>query len=154
INAILSHIIGTEDEAKNIECIQVTFHVHLPPQIEKFGEPVVVGSCRELGRWIMVTILLTQPSKREHPTYWRSHPIEISLGEGEIKYKYGSFNRSKGRVEYEGEGGKHTRTLDTRTNDQYDIWQNNKSLYIVDISDFAFVKCIYNAVNTTNFKDK
>ncbi|RIB23085.1 hypothetical protein C2G38_2172254 [Gigaspora rosea] len=48
INALLSHIIRTEDEAKNIECIYVTFHVHVPPQIEKFGKPVVVGNCKEL----------------------------------------------------------------------------------------------------------
>ncbi|CAG8764642.1 9708_t:CDS:2, partial [Gigaspora rosea] len=97
----------------------------------------------------MITTLLTQPSKRERPTYWKSHPVEIKLGKDEIKYKYGVFNRGNGRVEWEGEVN---RTLDTRTNDQYDIWQNNRRLYIFNLNEFAFIKCIYDAVNNENLK--
>ncbi|CAG8815743.1 35456_t:CDS:2, partial [Gigaspora margarita] len=153
IGGTFSRIMG-KDEDRYTECVQITFHVHLPPHIERFGEPVIVGNCKELGSWKMVTILLTQPHKREHPTYWRSHPVEIQLGRDEIKYKYGVFNRGSGRVEYEGEGERQNRTLDTRTNDQYDIWQNNRSLYIFDLNEFAFVRCIYDAVNNENLKDK
>ncbi|CAG8732687.1 37525_t:CDS:10, partial [Gigaspora margarita] len=148
----ISRILGNVD--KYTECVQITFYVHLPPHTERFGEPVIVGSCKELGSWKMITILLTQPHKREHPTYWRSHPVEIQLGRDEIKYNYGVFNRGCGRIEFEGEDERQNRTLDTRTNDQYDIWQNNKLLHIFNLNEFAFIKCIYDAVNNENLKDK
>ncbi|KAF0445402.1 e3 ubiquitin-protein ligase [Gigaspora margarita] len=153
IGGTLSRFIGKDDDEYK-ECIQVTFHVHLPQHIERFGEPVVVGSCKELGNWRMVRILLTQPNKREFPTYWRSQPIEIQPSKDEIKYKYGVFDRSSGRVEFEGEGERHNRTLDTKTNDQYDIWKNNNRFRIFNLNEFAFIRCIYDAVNDENLKDK
>ncbi|RIB16990.1 hypothetical protein C2G38_2038117 [Gigaspora rosea] len=152
IGGTISRFMGYED--KYTECVKITFHVHLPQHIERFGDPMIVGSCKELGSWKMVTIILTQPHKREYPTYWRSHPVEIQLGRDEIKYKYGVLNRGNNRVEFEGEGERQNRTLDTRTNDQYDIWQNNKRLYILDLNEFAFIRCIYDAVNNENIKDK
>ncbi|CAG8777321.1 31243_t:CDS:2 [Gigaspora margarita] len=153
IGGTLSRFIGKDDDEYK-ECIQVTFHVHLPQHIERFGEPVVVGSCKELGNWKMVTILLTQPNKREFPTYWRSQPIEIQPSKDEIKYKYGVFDRSGGRVEFEGVGESNNRILDTKTNDQYDIWQNNIPFRIFKLNEFAFIRCIYDAVNDENLKDK
>ncbi|CAG8759712.1 20936_t:CDS:2, partial [Cetraspora pellucida] len=143
-----------EDKYAYGESVLVTFHVHLPPNIERHGEPVIVGNCEELGGWKMITIKLTQPHRREYSTYWRSHPIDIRIGRDDIKYKYGIFNQSRRSIDYEGEGEIQNRTLDTRTNDQYDIWQNNKSHGIYNLREFAFVKCIYDAVNNENLKDK
>ncbi|CAG8604391.1 25094_t:CDS:2, partial [Cetraspora pellucida] len=143
-----------EDKYAYGESVLVTFHVHLPPGIERHGEPVIVGNCEELGGWKMITIKLTQPHRREYSTYWRSHPIDIRIGRDDIKYKYGIFNQSRRSIDYEGEGEIQNRTLDTRTNDQYDIWQNNKSHGIYNLREFAFVKCIYDAVNNENLKDK
>ncbi|CAG8435114.1 11795_t:CDS:10, partial [Scutellospora calospora] len=141
-----------KDEDKYGEYVKVTFHVHLPQYIERYGEPVILGNCKELGGWTNITIQLTQPHKREFPTYWRSHPVEIQIGGNEIKYKYGIFSNQN--VDFEGEGEMQNRTLDTRTNDQYDIWRNNRSHNIFDLREFAFIRCIYDAVNIENLKDK
>ncbi|CAG8755079.1 13605_t:CDS:2, partial [Dentiscutata heterogama] len=89
---------------------------------------------------------------QEYPTFWQSHTVDIQLGRGEIRYKYGIFNR--GAVEYEEENDKYSRTLDISTNDQYDMWQNNNRYNICSLGEFAFIKCIYDAVNTENLKDK
>ncbi|CAG8762326.1 20276_t:CDS:2, partial [Dentiscutata erythropus] len=151
-NIVSSFMGGSKDDDKYGEYVKITFHVHLPPHIERYGEPVIVGNCKELGSWRMITIKLIQPYRQEYPTYWRSHTVEIQLGRDEIKYKYGIFNR--GSVDYEGENDRQNRTLDIRTNDQYDIWQNNNNYNIWGLREFAFTKCIYDAVNTENLKDK
>ncbi|CAG8510704.1 7262_t:CDS:2, partial [Scutellospora calospora] len=110
------------------------------------------GEYVKLGGWTNITIQLTQPHKREFPTYWRSHPVEIQIGGNEIKYRYGIF--SNRNVDFEGEDEMQNRTLDTRTNDQYDIWRNNRNHNIFDLREFAFIKCIYDAVNIENLKVK
>ncbi|CAG8503791.1 15158_t:CDS:10 [Dentiscutata erythropus] len=117
------------------------------------GEPVVIGSCKELGNWEMIKF--TQPYE-QYPAYWRSPPVEIQLiGGNEIMYNYGIFDQKKISIENEEDGEIQKRTLDIRTNDQYDIWQNNRNHHIVlDPKEFAFIKCIYDTVNIENLKYK
>ncbi|CAG8564699.1 23241_t:CDS:2, partial [Dentiscutata erythropus] len=143
---------GSIYDDKYGEYVKITFHVHLPAYIERHGEPVIVGNCKELGSWGTITIKLTQPYKREYPTYWRSHTVDIKLGRYEIRYRYGIFNQ--GTVDYEGESDRQYRILDIRTNDRYDIWQKNSRYNILGLREYAFTKCIYDAVNTENLKDK
>ncbi|CAG8692509.1 10656_t:CDS:2, partial [Racocetra persica] len=154
VKSVGSFIFGSKDDDKYAGVSQVTFHVHLPQQIERHGEPVIMGNCEELGSWKMITIQLTQPHKQEYPTYWRSHPVDIRIGRNDIKYKYGIFNQYRRTIDYEGEGERQNRTLDTSTNDQYDIWLNSRKHSIFGLKEFAFIKCIYDGVNNENLKDK
>jgi hypothetical protein len=55
----------------------VTFHVHLPPNIEKLGNPVIVGDGVELGEWKKPIVKLYRPYIN-HSTYWISDPVDFS----------------------------------------------------------------------------
>ncbi|CAG8713386.1 2538_t:CDS:2, partial [Acaulospora morrowiae] len=74
----------------------------------------------------------------------------------EIKYKYVIYQKSwKGTyVDFEGDGPRHNRTLNTTLNDQYDIWTNSSKHVIYSLKDFAFVDVIYSTINSKNIKDK
>ncbi|CAG8765761.1 4252_t:CDS:2, partial [Acaulospora morrowiae] len=61
----------------SFQTCKVTFHVHLPPNIEHHGQPVVIGSCKELGRWDQVVVMLERPDRSRFPTYWRSETVDI-----------------------------------------------------------------------------
>ncbi|CAG8701081.1 11067_t:CDS:1, partial [Funneliformis mosseae] len=71
--------------------INFIFHVHMPENIDKIGQPVVLGDGKELGTWEQPNIKLHQP-RPQNPTYWRSDSVTISLSiiaEGyDIQYKY------------------------------------------------------------------
>ncbi|RHZ50619.1 hypothetical protein Glove_494g20 [Diversispora epigaea] len=132
------------------EIFTVTFHVHLP-NFDQTGEPVVLGSCDELGNWNK-TNKLEQPDPNEHPTYWRSKPIRFE-NMSEIKYKYAIlFGGLSSHLNYEREGSEQDRTLDTTISDQYDIWLSNKKYF--NIGDFAFVDVIYQSIDAKNYKVK
>ncbi|CAG8439539.1 3367_t:CDS:10 [Acaulospora colombiana] len=142
----------------SFQTYKITFHVHLPSNIESVGEPVVLGNCDELGNWNAPGVKLERPY-RQFPTYWRSQEIEIIVLEDmpEIKYKYAIIKQSliwRSSVVYEGETELQNRTLVITSNDQYDMWINNAEHYIHTIRDFAFVTVIYSTVNQKNIKDK
>ncbi|CAG8475849.1 16012_t:CDS:1, partial [Acaulospora morrowiae] len=61
----------------SFQTCKVTFHVHLPQNVERHGQPMVIGSCEELGRWSQVGIMLEQPDRGRFPTYWRSETVDI-----------------------------------------------------------------------------
>ncbi|CAG8463692.1 16813_t:CDS:10 [Gigaspora rosea] len=89
------------------DCVQVTFHAHLPPKIEDISRdfnsvekstPCVIGNIDELGNWENVVVPLKQSYSNplnffgeKNSTYWVSEPVIIPVrkfNEGEIKYKY------------------------------------------------------------------
>ncbi|GBC04617.1 hypothetical protein RclHR1_05780008 [Rhizophagus clarus] len=147
--------------------IKITFHVHLPEGIEKRGQPVVLGSRKELGSWETPIVKLRQ----QNQTYWKSDPITISFLHlhflrvthvDPIHYKYAiyisksMFNRGNEKFVFEGIDGnfKDCRMLNIERNDQFDIWMNNHQYSSYVIRDFAFVDCIYNSIKGDNLKDQ
>ncbi|PKY42427.1 hypothetical protein RhiirA4_397377 [Rhizophagus irregularis] len=145
--------------------IKVTFHVHLPENIEQLGKPVVLGDVKELGLWEKPMLKLRQPFPR-NPTYWQSDPVTISLSvfaeRAEIQYKYAIHVKSmiyrEEKIIFEGTGPHDNRTLDVKRNNQFGIWKTSyripERFRIVTIRDFAFVDYIFNSIKTNNLKDK
>ncbi|CAB4437490.1 unnamed protein product [Rhizophagus irregularis] len=152
INKLMSG--SSKDEDK----IKVIFHVHFPEDIDKVGNPVVLGNVKELGSWKNPIVKLS-PQNR---TYWRSSPVIISLSSvrGEIQYKYAIHTpkpvfRGKEKIEFEGVNYGDNRILNIKRNDQFDIFKSNHQLPRLSyIHDFAFVDYIYNSINADNLKAK
>ncbi|KAF0475938.1 e3 ubiquitin-protein ligase [Gigaspora margarita] len=87
------------NETPSSESINVVFHVHLPPDIEKRFEkaiPCVIGNIDELGKWEFPIVKLKQHSSRwVSSTYWVSDPVTIPVsnfvtGE-EVRYLYAIY---------------------------------------------------------------
>ncbi|GBB90017.1 hypothetical protein RclHR1_01690002 [Rhizophagus clarus] len=147
--------------------IKVTFHVHLPENIEKVGKPIVIGDVKELGFWEKPIIKLRQPFP-QNQTYWQSDPVTISLSvfaeRAEIQYKYAIhvpksiFYGVDETIIFEGNGAHDNRTLDVARNNQFGVWKHSYKLNdryrIVTIRDFAFVDYIFNSIKANNLKDK
>ncbi|GBC14841.2 hypothetical protein GLOIN_2v1788049 [Rhizophagus irregularis DAOM 181602=DAOM 197198] len=130
--------------------LSFTFHILLPENIERNGQPVVLGDVKELGSWKNPIVKLRQPFP-QNPTYWKSDPVTISVSNFEkIQYKY-AIHTSKPtlfgeeKIEFEGIDTEDNRTLNIGINDQFDIWK---------IRGFAFVDYIYDSIEANNFKDK
>ncbi|CAB4494063.1 unnamed protein product [Rhizophagus irregularis] len=122
-----------------------TFHVHLPENIEKIGQPVVLGDADELGAWKNPIVKLHQKNR----TYWKSDPVPISIISS-IQYKYAIHipKTALTYIEFEGFDGidaGDNRTLDVQRNNQFDIWK---------IHEFAFVDYIYDSIEINNLRDK
>lgn len=150
------------NEIKEINKINVIFHVYLPENIEKHGYPVVLGNVKELGLWEKLIVKLQQPYPL-HPTYWQSDPVTISLSNtSDIQYKYAiSITKSllQRKNVFEGNGDQDSRILDILRIDQFDIWKNNNlseryCIHHNNIADFAFVDYIYNTIKENNLKNK
>ncbi|CAB4390856.1 unnamed protein product [Rhizophagus irregularis] len=129
--------------------LSFTFHILLP-NIERNGQPVVLGDVKELGSWKNPIVKLRQPFP-QNPAYWKSDPVTISVSNFEkIQYKY-AIHTSKPtlfgeeKIEFEGIDTEDNRTLNIEINDQFDIWK---------IRGFAFVDYIYDSIEANNFKDK
>ncbi|PKY22033.1 hypothetical protein RhiirB3_435815 [Rhizophagus irregularis] len=152
-----------ENGIKEINEINVIFHVHLPENIEKHGYPVVLGNVKELGLWEKPIVQLHQPYP-QHPTYWQSDPVTISvLNTSDIQYKYViHVTRSllqSGKNVFEGNDDQESRILNILRIDQFDIWKNiNLSerycIHHNNIDDFAFVDYIYNTIKENNLRNK
>ncbi len=150
------------NNSKDENEINFIFHAHLPENIDKIGQPVVLGDGEELGFWEQSNIKLHRPFP-QNPTYWRSDSINISLSifvEGyEIQYKY-AISESEERNVLEGNSNRENRTLDILRNNQFGIWKNTYDLpnrfrlFPNSIRDFAFVDYIYNSIKANNLKDK
>ncbi|GES73776.1 hypothetical protein GLOIN_2v432849 [Rhizophagus clarus] len=131
--------------------LSFTFHILLPENIEKKGQPVILGDVKELGSWKNPVVKLRQPFP-QNPTYWKSNPVTISVSNFEkIQYKY-AIHTAKStlfggeeKIEFEGIDTQDNRTLNIETNDQFDIWKIRK---------FAFVDYIYDSIESNNLKDK
>ncbi|PKY54759.1 hypothetical protein RhiirA4_548384 [Rhizophagus irregularis] len=128
-----------------------TFHVYLPENIEKIGQPVVLGDADELGAWGRPIVKL----RRQNRTYWKSDPVSVSIISS-IQYKYAihipkSDDPTSRRENFEFEGFNEidagdNRTLDVQRNDQFDIWKIR--------DDFSFIDYIYNSIEINNLRDK
>ncbi|PKY48629.1 hypothetical protein RhiirA4_525636 [Rhizophagus irregularis] len=131
--------------------LSFTFHILLPENIERNGQPVILGDVKELGSWKNPIVKLRQPFL-QNPTYWKSDPVTISVSNFEkIQYKY-AIHTSKSmlfggeeKIEFEGIDSQDNRTLNIEINDQFDIWK---------MHGFAFVDYIYDSIEANNFKDK
>ncbi|UZO24837.1 uncharacterized protein OCT59_017131 [Rhizophagus irregularis] len=128
-----------------------TFHVLLPENIERNGQPVVLGNVKELGYWKNPIVKLRQLFP-QNLTYWKSDPVTILVSNFEkIQYKYAIYtSKSKlfggeEKIEFEGIDAQDNRTLNIGINDHFDIWK---------IREFAFVDYIYDSIEANNFKDK
>ncbi|RIA80402.1 hypothetical protein C1645_882190 [Glomus cerebriforme] len=141
---------------------KVTFHVHLPTNIEKLGNPIVIGDKEKFGEWKKPVVKLHRPYIIDHPTYWKSDTIIIP--KGPIRYAYAIHVPSSLlflediRILYEGDV--KSRTLGHQNN-IYDIWinGNNSELkkYYIDknnILDYVFVDYIYKYITINNLKEK
>ncbi|PKB95996.1 hypothetical protein RhiirA5_472770 [Rhizophagus irregularis] len=126
------------------------FHVYLPENIEKIGQPVVLGDADELGAWGRPIVKLRQQNR----TYWKSDPVSISIISS-IQYKYAihipKSDPTSRRENFEFEGFNEidagdNRTLDVQRNDQFDIWKIR--------DDFSFIDYIYNSIEINNLRDK
>ncbi|CAI2163352.1 4918_t:CDS:2 [Funneliformis geosporum] len=126
-----------------------TFHVHLPIEIEKLGQPVVIGDGKELGNWKYPIVKLFRPSIK-YPTYWKSQPL--SLSNAKIRYNYAIhlpasfFQLEDEKVSFE---SIEKRSLSGKN--QFDIWINHPK-YTIDqnIVDYAFVDHLYDNVTIHN----
>ncbi|CAB4494066.1 unnamed protein product [Rhizophagus irregularis] len=131
--------------------LSFTFHILLPENIERNGQPVILGDVKELGSWKNPIVKLRQPFP-QNLTYWKSDPVTISVSNFEkIQYKY-AIHTSKSmlfggeeKIEFEGIDSQDNRTLNIEINDQFDIWK---------MHGFAFVDYIYDSIEANNFKDK
>lgn len=139
----------------------ITFHVHLPTNIEKLGNPIILGDGPELGEWKKPIVKLHKPYIN-HPTYWQSEPIDFSNTQIlERKYTY-AINIPSALLFLEeskiiSEGDK--RILNNKEKNHYDIWinGNNPDLkkYQIDdknIEDYVFVDYIFNNIRNHNLK--
>ncbi|EXX66010.1 hypothetical protein GLOIN_2v1847651 [Rhizophagus irregularis DAOM 181602=DAOM 197198] len=125
------------------------FNVHLPENIEKIEQPVVVGGVVELGMWRTPIVKLRQPYPHD-PTYWQSDPVTINIvDKRNIYYKYAIYvpksSLKKEVIIYEGTSDLDNRTLDFNRSSQFAIWKINR---------FSFVDYIYDSLNSDNLKDK
>ncbi|PKK67516.1 hypothetical protein RhiirC2_835340, partial [Rhizophagus irregularis] len=127
-----------------------TFHVYLPENIEKIGQPVVLGDADELGAWGRPIVKL----RRQNRTYWKSDPVSVSIISS-IQYTYAihipKSDPTSRRENFEFEGFNEidagdNRTLDVQRNDQFDIWKIR--------DDFSFIDYIYNSIEINNLRDK
>src|SRR4051794_14228757 len=131
-----------------MEFRKIKFHVHSPVNIEKLGQPIVVGDGRDLGEWENPNMKLNRPYSN-NPTYWRSESILILIPKGsKIQYKYAisvpaSLFR-KNKIIYEGNINLEDKR-DLNPIHHFDIWNNGNcpdlELYQIDkstISDYAF----------------
>ncbi|RIA80717.1 hypothetical protein C1645_838197, partial [Glomus cerebriforme] len=146
-----------------------TFHVHLPEEIEKCGQPVVIGNVKELGLWEKPIVKLRQPFP-QNPTYWQSEPVVISFlnvqVNDDIKYKYAihmprSYYGREEKIVFEGNYDSDNRILDTVRSDQFCIWENNFEInqrFHINpnmINDFAFIDYVFNSIKSPDdLKDK
>jgi hypothetical protein len=126
-----------------------TFHVLLPENIERIGQPVVLGDADGLGAWGRPIVKLRQQNR----TYWKSDPVSLSIISN-IQYKYAIHitksdpTSRRENFEFEGLNGidaGDNRTLDVQRINQFDIWK---------LCDFSFIDYIYNSIETNNLKDK
>ncbi|RIA97746.1 hypothetical protein C1645_871114 [Glomus cerebriforme] len=145
------------ENIKDEDVMKFTFHIHLPKGVlEKFGQPMVLGSSKELGFWRNPIVKLRQPSP-QNPTYWQSESVIISLSNfneiNDIQYKY-AFHGKDGNIMWEGYSSEDNRMLDIEKNDQFDIWKNNSYLSEKFDYNFAFVDYIYSTIKENNLKDK
>ncbi|RIA99608.1 hypothetical protein C1645_849990 [Glomus cerebriforme] len=154
---MISKLISNSDKDKNE--IKVIFHVHLPDDTEKIGNPVVLGNVEELGFWKSPIVKLRQPYPQNR-TYWQSDPITMSLSSVRdgIQYKYAIHILKSyllGREEKIIFEAQDNRILNVEINDQFDIWKGNNQLpHLSNLHDFAFVDYIYNSIKANNLKDK
>ena len=142
--------------------ISVIFHVHIPEEIGKTGHPVVLCTRKESGSSIHPIVKLRRPFQNQNPTYWQSDLVTISLPNvtilpnlDEIRYTYAiNIAGWLGRDENLKFEPRASRKLDTKINGQFDIWGLKTSqLDDCNIRDFAFVKYIYNTVETNNLEN-
>src|ERR1051325_6675551 len=99
-----------------------TFHVHLPKEIVKVGQPIVLGDGKELGFWKNPVVRLRQPFP-ENPTYWQSEPITINISERNyIQFKFAIHvsepTSNEERYVLEGHGDKDNRILNIDRDNQ------------------------------------
>ncbi|KAF0557216.1 e3 ubiquitin-protein ligase [Gigaspora margarita] len=73
--------------------ISVTFHVHMPENLDKSIHPLVVGNIKELGNWTRPVVELYQIELNS--TYWVLDPVKIYV-RGELpQYKYAVYRPQK-----------------------------------------------------------
>src|SRR5207248_909989 len=106
----------------------IRFHVHLPANIEKLGQPIVIGDGRELGDWEIPIVKLNRPYLN-NPTYWQSEYIMILISEeSNIQYKYAIFVPHlfhKDKIFCEGNINlEDKRLLNLNMKYHFDIWVN------------------------------
>ncbi|CAI2172422.1 14093_t:CDS:2 [Funneliformis geosporum] len=138
----------------------VTFHVHLPVDIEKHGQPIVIGNGKELGEWKLPIIKLFRPFPNNNPTYWKSKSIVISNVPHilQLSYNYAIhvpssiFQLEDEKVLFE---SSEKRSLDGKN--QFDVWINGndllKKFHFKSIADYAFVDCIYKQITPDNLSE-
>ncbi|CAG8529977.1 19075_t:CDS:2, partial [Dentiscutata erythropus] len=155
--------------------ILVTFHAHLPKNLDETVCPLVVGNINELGKWKRPVVELYQTDFES--TYWVSDPVKIYIS-GELPlYKYAIYKPQKPQgwvykfsnaastffwgdqtIIMEGDSPKDNRVLLLHSENQYDVWKTNhsKKLYSPDLNkDFKFVTVIYKSVTfLEDFKEK
>ncbi|CAG8624689.1 10755_t:CDS:2, partial [Funneliformis mosseae] len=89
LSYVWNNLTGNNNNDENE--IKVIFHVHLPKDIEKTGNPVILGDGKELGNWEKPNVKLRQPFP-QNPTYWQSEPVIISFSNieerNDIQYKF------------------------------------------------------------------
>ncbi|RIA83302.1 hypothetical protein C1645_834051 [Glomus cerebriforme] len=154
------------EEYPDRECVRITFHVHLPIDVSKQGDPVIMGSIKELGDWNEPKVKLHQ-FKRGYggfraTSYWYSDPIVIPIEKFEntrVNYKYAVFtgkrrkNKNGPPFLYEGNDQSDDRVLELQCKNQFDIWMKNKNAPTERINDYMFLEVIYESINQNNFKD-
>ncbi|CAG8772926.1 3359_t:CDS:2, partial [Dentiscutata erythropus] len=145
--------------------IFITFHVHLPKNLDETMRPSVIGSIKELGNWKRPVVELHQTDSES--TYWVSDPVKIYVGGEQPQYKYAFYkpqklqnwasnNLSNHAIIVEGDSSKDNRELSYEEN-QYDVWKANHimKLYSPNLdNDFRFVSVIYESVTLENFTKK
>ncbi|CAG8748476.1 17634_t:CDS:1, partial [Racocetra persica] len=55
----------------------ITFHVHMPENLDESIRPLVVGNVKELGNWKKPVVKLHQIDTNS--TYWVSDPVKVHL---------------------------------------------------------------------------
>jgi hypothetical protein len=149
----------------------ISFHVHLPKDIDVLGYPVVIGDGVELGEWENYTVGLYKPFSN-NPTYWRSKDIKLTLSKkSKIQYNYaiyisGAFFLRSKKIIFEGKNSSDEclpdsskRSLNLNLRYQFDKWIDGKcpelEKYQIgeDLPDYAFVDCIYNDITSNNLKE-
>ncbi|CAG8804929.1 33156_t:CDS:2, partial [Gigaspora margarita] len=112
----------------------ITFHVHMPENLDKSMQPLVVGNVKELGKWYKLVVKLHKID--DNSTYWISDPVKIYLREAELLYKYAVYRPQKPQR-------------------WYDKVSNMASTLVPNLdNNFRFVNVIYESVTLENFKEK
>ncbi|CAG8794085.1 33402_t:CDS:2, partial [Gigaspora margarita] len=120
--------------------ISVTFHVHMPENLDKSIHPLVVGNIKELGNWTRPVVELYQIEPNS--TYWVSDPVKIYIRAINVA---STFLFGDQIIIMEGHLPKDNRELQLYGENQYDIWNTNhfKKLYSPDLNkNFRFVSAI------------